>query len=86
MTSHYTINIAQERDGKTYWTRIGTMFPMKGKDGFSMTFNALPIPTIKDGQIEVRAVAFPPKEDNREPQRTDRTGNRRDDLDSDIPF
>ncbi len=79
MTSHYTINIAQERDGKTYWTRIGTMFPMKGKDGFSMTFNALPIPQLKDGQIEVRAVAFPPKDDN--------GGNRarRDDGDE-VPF
>ena len=80
--THYTINIVQERDGKKYWTRIGTMFPMKGQDGFSMTFNALPIPQLRDGQLEVRAVAFPPKEDNREPQRQQ---GRRDDHE-DPPF
>ena len=65
--THYTLNVAKERDGKTYWTRIGTMFPMKGKDGFSLVFDALPTPELRDGKIEVRVVAFPPKEDNREP-------------------
>lgn len=85
MTSHYTINIAQERDGKTYWTRIGTMFPMKGKDGFSMTFSALPIPQLRDGQIEVRAVAFPPKDDNG-PVMDRAPAGRRDNLDDEIPF
>ena len=50
------------KDGKTYWTKIGTMWPME-RGGFSITFDALPIPTVnKEGKVEVRAVAFPPKE------------------------
>lgn len=61
---HYSINVPQERDGKTYWTRIGTMFEMEGGKGFSLIFSALPIPQLKDGKIEVRAVAFPPRDDD----------------------
>jgi hypothetical protein len=60
----YSLSTPQERNGKTYWTRIGTMFEMKGGAGFSLVFNALPIPALnKDGQLEVRVVAFPPKDE-----------------------
>ena len=50
------------RDGKTYWTRIGVMFPNRN-GGFSIQFEALPIPTLSDdGKLEVRAVAMVPRE------------------------
>lgn len=75
---HYSISIPQERDGKVYWTRIGTMFENRSGDGFSLVFNALPIPQLKDGQIECRAMAFPPRDDNR--------SGRRDDMDDEIPL
>ena len=53
----------QGSDGKTYWTKIGVLFPMKEKDGFSLSFEALPIPQLNDkGVLEVRAVAMPPFE------------------------
>jgi len=64
MASRYELMTARESNGKTYWTRLGVMFPMQGgKDGFSITLEALPIPQIgNDGKIECRMVAFPPKE------------------------
>lgn len=92
--THYTLTVAQERGGKTYWTRIGTMFAMKDRDGFNLVFSALPIPSLnKDGQLEVRVAAFPPKDDDDRPaqggQRQEYAGGatgRREDLDDEIPF
>ena len=46
---------------KTYFSKIGTVWPMKDRDGFSITFDALPVPSIKDGKVETRAIAMPPK-------------------------
>jgi len=74
-----------DRDGnaKTAWTRIGTMFPMRERDGFTITFDAMPIPQMnKDGVLEVRVMALPPKprEDNRQGGRPP-AGD-----DQDIPF
>jgi hypothetical protein len=63
MTARYDIMVARESNGKTYWTKLGVMFPMNGKDGFSISLEALPIPQMgKDGKIECRLMAFPPKE------------------------
>src|SRR5688572_27679855 len=84
-------------DQKTAWTKIGTLWPLRDREGFSLTFDALPIPsTNKDGAIECRAVCFPPKEKDEQPaQRSNGGGygDRRDprkppppDLDDSIPF
>lgn len=64
------------KDGKTYWTDIGTMWPMDG-NRFSINLDALPIPQMKDGKLELRVIAFPPKDDQ--------GGSSRDDG-GDIPF
>ena len=77
-------------DGNTYWTYIGVAFPIN--NGYSLTFNALPIPN-ENG--EVRVLMF---EDNREKRdhRRENKGQRyldeakrqsgQDDIDDDIPF
>lgn len=72
------------RDGKTYWTRIGVMFPNRNGGGFSISFEALPVPQIKDGKIEVRAVAMAPREksDSAPAQAGSGSGM----LDDDVPF
>jgi hypothetical protein len=76
---HYSLCVAQERNGKTHWTRIGTMFENRDGNGFNLVFNALPIASLdRDGKIECRVVAFPPRDD-------DRSG-RRDDMDDEIPL
>lgn len=76
------------KDGKTYFTKIGVMWPMKGgKEGFSITFEALPIPSLNDGAIEVRALAMPPKPQDGQQQRQAPAGRTpAPDLDDEIPF
>lgn len=88
MTDRYDAMSPRERGGKTYWTRIGTMFPSKNGDGFNLVLDALPLPD-KEGQVRVSM--FPPKErDTGTQERTEqRGGGRRGtpaDLDEDIPF
>lgn len=34
----------RENNGKTYFTKVGAMFPNKNGDGFSIVLEALPIP------------------------------------------
>ena len=63
MAERYELKTARTgTDGKTYWTKIGVMFPNKsGKDSFNLIFEALPIPAMNDsGQLEVRVMAMEP--------------------------
>lgn len=46
------------KDGKTHWTRVGTMFESKNGDGFNMVFDALPLPD-KEGRVAV--IVRPPR-------------------------
>jgi hypothetical protein len=75
-----------DRDGnqKTAWTRIGTMFATER--GFAISFDALPLPQLRDGKLEVRAVCFPPKEKEEPQQRGGRNTSVREDLSDSIPF
>jgi len=62
MANYHEIKTARQgKDGKTYWTRIGTMWAGKN-NSFRLTFDALPIPTIYEGNIRVEAMAFEPLE------------------------
>jgi hypothetical protein len=66
MADRYDLKVARtDRNGKTWWTRIGVMFPMKERDGFNLQLEALPIPSLNDkGELEVRVTAWEPfKED-----------------------
>lgn len=80
--TRYEILTTRENNGKKYYTKIGTMWPLE-TGGFSLTFDALPIPTLRDGKLEVRAVAWEPKpkEGGNAP-----SGGKRDDMDDEIPF
>jgi len=69
------------KDGevKTHFVKIGTAWPMQGRDGYSLTFDALPVPSLSDkGAIETRVVMMPPK-----PRDDDRGGGA---ADRDAPF
>lgn len=66
MTDRYDVLIArpyvdQHGEEKASFTRIGTAWPMKERDGFSITLDALPTPTLKDGKLETRILLMPPK-------------------------
>ena len=67
MADRYELKTARKgKDDKTYWTKVGIMFPMKGdKDGFNIIFEAMPLMTTNDkGEVECRVAAWPPYEDN----------------------
>jgi hypothetical protein len=77
------------KDGKTYFTKIGVMWPMKSGNGFSISFEALPIPSLNDGVLEVRALAMPPKPQDGQRQGSGGSGGRGPalaDLDDEVPF
>lgn len=68
----------KDKDGKTFWTRIGVMFPAKEGDGFSIKLEALPLPNDKG---EVWLSAFVPKAKDSNNAQT-----REPDDGGDIPF
>jgi len=87
MADRYELKTARSgTDGKTYWTKIGVMFPNKsGKDSFNLIFEALPIPAMSDsGQVEVRVMAMEPFKDDQQPQRPATVSAVQ--LDDDVPF
>jgi len=48
------------KDGKTFWKNIGAGFP-RDKGGFSLSFDALPLPDA-EGRVTVLMVEAKPKE------------------------
>jgi hypothetical protein len=44
MSERYDLLTAREKDGKSYFTKIGVMFPNRSGEGFTCFFEALPIP------------------------------------------
>jgi len=62
MADRYDLKVARQgKDGKVWWTKIGVMFPMKDRDGFNITLEAIPLQTMNDqGQLECRITAWEP--------------------------
>ncbi len=72
------------RDGKTYWTKVGSMFPAKdGKDGFNLVLDALPLPD-SDGRCTVSMFVPKPREGAEQRPAQQPAGNA--DMNDDIPF
>lgn len=84
-----------DRDGneKTSWTKIGAAFPTQN-GGYSLSLEALPLPTMGDRGLETRIVLMIPKpRDDAAPASSERRANRDDPRDygggaddTDIPF
>jgi hypothetical protein len=68
------------KDGKTYWTRIGTAF--EGDKGIQLIFDALPLP---DAEGRCVANLFEPRERTDAP-RSNATVGQRVELDDEVPF
>lgn len=68
------------KDGKTYWTRIGTAF--QSDKGIQLIFDALP---LSDSEGRCVASLFEPREREATSARQPQSG-RRNDLDDDVPF
>jgi len=96
MADRYDLKVARQgKDGKTWWTKIGVMFPMKERDGFNITLEALPLQSMNDqGQLECRITAWEPFKDDEYAENNTRktapssppTQAPTSDLNDDVPF
>lgn len=69
------------KDGKTHWQKIGAAFE-RDKGGFSLVFDALPLP---DAEGRVSVLMTEPKERSEDRQPT-RGGGPMGDIDDEIPY
>lgn len=85
MTTRYDACTGRkDKNGKTYWTKIGAAFPAKeGKEGFNIVLDALPMPNA-DGQAWISL--FVPKPRDGQAQTPANDQGARDDMNDDIPF
>lgn len=74
------------KDGKTYWTKIGSAFPSKQGDGLNVVLDALPMP---NGEGQAWISLFVPRDKNdAKPAAAKRAAaaDNADDMDDGIPF
>ena len=77
MTNRLDALMVKERDGKSYWTKIGVAFASKDGKGFSVLLDAVPAASA-EGQVKIML---------REPDAGGNTGNRAQTRSSDdIPY
>lgn len=93
MSNHYNVLMAREyttKDGETKsaFTKIGVAFPMKDKDGFQVSLEAIPLQSIgKTGKLECKLLLMPPMENNQTDETTSKISKGKAAVDSDsIPF
>jgi hypothetical protein len=73
MMERYALLTAREKDGRSFFTKVGVMFPNRSGEGFTMYFEALPIPG-PDGVKVIVKKAEPKPTGNREPTQADSYG------------
>ena len=66
MADRYDLKTTRQgNDGKTYYTKVGVMFPWKSGKGFNISLEAMPLMQMNDqGQIECRVMAMEPFKDD----------------------
>ncbi len=75
MTDRLDALAVREKDGKSYFTRVGVAFPAKQGSGWSVLLDAMPAPV--DGQFKILLrEPLPPRDGQRAPAR---------DLDDSVP-
>lgn len=65
---------------KTYFTKIGVAFPNRSGEGYTLSFEALPLP---DAEGQVRVLMMPAKPKDEQPRQGNRPAARDDD---EVPF
>jgi hypothetical protein len=51
---------AREKDGKTYWNKVGVAFPAKQGPGWTVYLDSIPAPV--DGQFKIMLMAPKPRD------------------------
>ena len=76
--SHIAYHVRDGEDNKAYFNRIGSVWPHKDGQGFSIQLDSTPV----DGRITLRTVQEREQE-GKEPGREPREGERREDRQQD---
>lgn len=90
MSTRYDVITGRKaRDGKTYWTKIGSMFPSE-RGGFQIVFDALPL-TDAEGRCSALVVEPRDRDAAPSPAKQDYASaknapGKAAQLDDDIPF
>lgn len=85
MADYFEVKTVREREGKdAVWTRVGTMWPARQGDGFSITLDALPLPG-PDGSVRLIISRPKPKDGQQQGGAYSRKSERSADMDG-IPF
>lgn len=71
------------KNGKTYWTRVGTAFRSKKGDGYTLFLDFMPLNRNQDGKTVI-ALTVPRERSDGPPAR--QPPARRDDPDDGMPF
>ena len=66
MTERLDALSVREKDGKSYWNRIGVAFPAKEGPGWTIFLDAMPAPT--DGQFKI--MLRPPRDKDEAPKKS----------------
>lgn len=78
------LTVREDKNGKGWFTKIGSAFPTRDGLGYSVLLDAMPASV--DGQYKIILTAPKPKDDSR-PSGGNSGGGRKSDPDSDsIPF
>ena len=88
MSDRYDLLTAREKDGKSYFTKVGVMFPNRNGEGFTCFFEALPIPGPDGCKVIVKKAEARQQSYNGDP-RTNSSGGARQPApayDPDDPF
>lgn len=84
MANHYELLTARPgKEGKVWWSRIGSMFPAKDGNGYSIILDAYPLPD-KEGRVS--CIAREPKPREQPAQSGGYAGNLSHQLDDEVPF
>lgn len=86
MAERYDALTVRESNGKSYFTKLGAMFPNRNGDGFTLVMDGMPASV--DGQYRILLMVPKPR-DNQQGGNQTRGGNNNfatDDLDDDIAF
>ncbi len=89
MADRYDALTVRESNGKSYFTKLGAMFPNKSGDGFTLVLDA--VPASVDGQYRLLLKVPQPRDDRERSATNDRqqASNRANDHADDgerIPF
>ena len=64
MTERYDALTVRESNGKSYFTKLGAMFPNKSGDGFTLVLDA--VPASVDGQYRILLKVPQPRDDRQQ--------------------